>query len=180
LCVLDLDPKGAPFGDVVTIANAIRRLCDEIALPTYIKTSGSAGLHGLIPLGRGHSYEQSRTLGELLARVMVAELPELATVTRSIKAREGRVYIDYLQNGHGRLLVAPFSVRPLPGATVSMPLSWHEVNGKLDAGRSTIKSALKRLRSLKADPLRSIVDQNVDLRFALNTLAKRLPLGRVL
>jgi len=165
---------------VVTIANAIRRLCDEIALPTYIKTSGSAGLHGLIPLGRGHSYEQSRTLGELLARVMVAELPELATVTRSIKAREGRVYIDYLQNGHGRLLVAPFSVRPLPGATVSMPLSWHEVNGKLDAGRSTIKSALKRLRSLKADPLRSIVDQNVDLRFALNTLAKRLPLGRVL
>ncbi|MGH8538748.1 MAG: DNA ligase D, partial [Gammaproteobacteria bacterium] len=178
-CILDLDPKGAPFSDVVTIAKAIRRLCDEIALPTYIKTSGSAGLHVLIPLGRGYSYEQSRTLGELLARVMVAELPELATVTRSIKAREGRVYIDYLQNGHGRLLVAPFSVRALPGATVSMPLSWHEVNGKLDAGRFTIKTALKRLRSLKTDPLRSIMDQKVDLRFALNTLSKRFPVTMV-
>ncbi|MGH8657012.1 MAG: DNA ligase D [Gammaproteobacteria bacterium] len=177
-CILDLDPKGAPFSDVVTIAKAIRRLCAEIALPSFVKTSGSSGLHVLVPLGCEYSYEQSRTLGELLARVMVAELPKLATVTRAIKAREGRVYIDYLQNGHGRLLVAPLSARPLPGATVSMPLSWHEVHGKLDAGRFTIKTALRRLHSLKTEPLRSIMDQKVDLRFALNALSKRFPVAQ--
>ena len=63
-----------------------------------------------IPLGRQCTYEQSRTLGELLARVVVAELPEIATITRQVSRRGGKVYVDYVQNGHGRLLVAPFSV----------------------------------------------------------------------
>src|SRR5947208_838226 len=112
-CILDLDPKDAPFTDVVTVAKAVHALCDDIGLPTGIKTSGSTGLHVLIPLGRQVTYEQSRTLGGLLARVIAAELPEIATVTRQVQKRGGKVYLDYVQNGHGRLLVAPYSVRPL-------------------------------------------------------------------
>src|ERR1043166_7779320 len=81
-CILDLDPKEGPFRVVVTVALALRKLCEEIELPCFVKTSGSTGLHVLLPLGRQCTYEQARTLGGLLARVIAAELPEVATVTR--------------------------------------------------------------------------------------------------
>jgi bifunctional non-homologous end joining protein LigD len=172
-CILDLDPKGAPFAHVVQIARAIHSLCNDIELPSFAKTSGSSGLHVLIPLGHRYTYEQSRTLAELLARVIVKELPDIATIARMLQARDGRVYIDYLQNGHGRLLAAPFSVRPLPGAPVSMPLKWSEVTSKLNIARYNIKNAAKRMRSLKKDPLRAVLELKPDLNAALARLAQQ-------
>src|SRR5947207_7202218 len=139
-CILDLDPKEAPFTDVVTVARAVQALCDDIGLPAGIKPSGSTGLRVLIPLGRQVTYQQSRTLGGLLARVIAAELPEIATVTRQVQKRGGKVYLDYVQNGHGRLLVAPFSARPLAGAPVSTPLEWREVTPTLDIPCITIRT----------------------------------------
>jgi len=173
-CILDLDPKEAPFTDVVTVAKAVRALCDDIGLPTGIKTSGSTGLHVLIPLGRQVTYEQSRTLGGLLARVVAAELPEIATVTRQVQKRDGKVYLDYVQNGHGRLLVAPYSARPLPGATVSMPLAWSEVTPKLDIRKFTIVNAPARMKKLQDDPLRAVLEERPDLVSALERLHARL------
>ncbi len=173
-CILDLDPKEAPFRHVVKTARAIRALCRDIALPSFVKTSGASGLHVLIPLGRQVTHAQSRTLAELLARVIVAELPDVTTVTRALRERHGRVYIDYVQNGHGRLLVAPFAVRPLPGAPVSMPLRWREVSGKLDPRRLTIANAAKRMRALKGDPLRALLELKPDLQAALEHLSERL------
>src|SRR2546429_631613 len=173
-CILDLDPKEAPFTDVVTVAKAVQALCDDIGLPTGIKTSGSTGLHVLIPLGRQVTYEQSRTLGGLLARVIAAELPEIATVTRQVQKRGGKVYLDYVQNGHGRLLVAPYSVRPLPGAPVSMPLKWSEVTPKLDIKKFTIKTAPTRMKQLGEDPLRAGLELKPDLVQALEQLHDRL------
>src|SRR3989441_160060 len=173
-CILDLDPKEAPFTDVVTVAKAVQALCDDIGLPTGIKTSGSTGLHVLIPLGRQVTYEQSRTLGGLLARVIAAELPEIATVTRQVQKRDGKVYLDYVQNGHGRLLVAPFSARPLPGAPVSMPLKWSEVTPKLDIKKFTIKTAPARMKKLDEDPLRRVLELKPDLVTALERLNARL------
>jgi len=173
-CILDLDPKGAPFGDVVRVARALHALCERLELPAFVKTSGSSGLHVLIPLGRQFTYEQSRTLGELLARVIVRELPDIATITRAVSQREGRVYLDFLQNGHGRLLVAPFSVRPLPGAPVSAPLRWSEVTAALDIRRFTIRTLPKRLRALKRDPLLPVLDLVPDLGHALERLQAEL------
>src|SRR5882762_9181490 len=173
-CILDLDPKEAPFPDVVTVAKAVQALCDDIGLPTGIKTSGSTGLHVLIPLGRQVTYEQSRTLGGLLARVIAAELPEIATVTRQVQKRGGKVYLDYVQNGHGRLLVAPFSARPLPGAPVSMPLKWSEVTPKLDIKEFTIETAPPRMKKLGDDPLRAVLEHKPDLVHALEQLHDRL------
>jgi len=173
-CILDLDPKEAPFSDVVKVAKAVQALCDDIGLPTGIKTSGSTGLHVLIPLGRQCTYEQSRTLGGLLARVIAAELPDIATVTRQVQKRGGKVYLDYVQNGHGRLLVAPFSARPLPGAPVSMPLQWAEVTPKLDIKQFTIKTAPTRMRKRGDDPLRPVLDLQPDLVHALEQLHGRL------
>jgi bifunctional non-homologous end joining protein LigD len=173
-CILDLDPKEAPFAHVVTVARAVKRLCEEIELPCFIKTSGSTGLHVLLPLGRQCTYEQSRQLGGLLARVIAAELPEIATVTRQVGKRGARVYLDYVQNGHGRLLVAPFSARPLPGAPVSTPLSWREVGPKLDIRKFTIRNVPARMKKLRGDPLLPVLADKPDLVAALQRLHARL------
>jgi bifunctional non-homologous end joining protein LigD len=172
-CVLDLDPKDAPFSDVVRVAQTSHALCEEIGLPNFVKTSGSSGLHVLIPLGGQFRYDETRSLSELLARVIVAELPDITTLTRQVSRRGGKVYIDYLQNGAGRLLVAPFSVRPLPGAPVSMPLRWSEVNSKLDIRSYTIENAVTRMKKLKRDPLREVLTTTPDLGGVLERLTLR-------
>ena len=169
-CVLDLDPKSAPFKDVIKLAQAIGALSEEINLPAFPKTSGASGLHVLIPLANQLTHDHARTLGELLARVIVDRYPHIATIARAIKARENKVYVDYLQNGHGRLLVAPFSARAEVAASVSMPLKWSEVNGKLSNPKFHLANAVTRMRRLKEDPLRPILDSSPDLPRALALL----------
>ncbi len=171
-CILDLDPKDAPFSDVVACARRIKKLCDAIDMPAFVKTSGSTGLHVLLPLGRQLTYEQSRAFGQLMATVIVSELPDVATVTRNPKKREGKVYIDYVQNGHGRLLVSPYCVRPLPGAPVSTPLRWSEVNAKLEIGNHTIRTVPKRLARQKKDPWAGLLELKPDLAAALARLSE--------
>jgi len=168
--ILDFDPKGAPFEHVVRLALEARALCEAMQLPSYPKTSGATGLHVLVPLGRQLTYEQSRSLAELMARVIAARHPEIATVARNPAARGGKVYVDFLQNGHGRLLVAPYSVRPRPGATCSTPLEWKEVGGRLDPAAFTIRSLPKRLAK-KGDLLRGLLEEAPDLPRALSQLA---------
>ncbi len=174
-CVLDLDPKGAPFRTVVKVALAARDLADEIGMPAFPKTSGASGLHVLLPLGRQLTHDQAKTLGELLARILVARLPEDATITRSVRRREGKVYVDYLQNGHGKLLVAPFSARAEPAASVSMPLRWREVNGRLRNDRFTIANAHKRMNAIGTDPLGDVLHLTPDLHAALEALLALAP-----
>ncbi len=152
------------------IALTIKKLCDELGMPAFVKTSGSTGLHVLLPLGRQVTYDQSRAMAELLARIIVNELPEIATVTRSPSRRGGKVYVDYLQNRHGQLLVAPFCVRPLPKAPVSAPLSWKEVNRGLHIERFTMDNMVKRMRRLKEDPLRGVLETEPDLLGVLEKL----------
>ena len=173
-CVLDLDPKGAPFDHVVEVARAAKKLCDRIGLPVLVKSTGSSGLHLMIPLGRQCTHEQSRSLGELLARCLVEHLPKIATIVRQVTQREGKVYVDYLQNGSGKLIVAPFSVRPLPGAPVSVPLAWREVNRKLDIRRHTIRTVPGRMRKLGTDPLAEVLELSPDLGEALERLMAEL------
>ena len=173
-CVLDLDPKEAPFADVIRTAQALHRLCDSVALPNYVKTTGKTGLHILLPLGHQCTYEQSRTLGELLARVVLRELKDIATITRHVTKRGDKVYLDYLQNRHGQTIVAPFSVRPLPGATVSMPLSWDEVNESLDPRTFTIRNAVERMEHLSTEPIVEVLDQKPDFAQLLQRLAREM------
>jgi bifunctional non-homologous end joining protein LigD len=172
-CIIDLDPKEAPFRDVVQVAQVTKELCDDIALPAFIKTSGSSGLHIMIPMGRQVTHEQSRMFGELIARAVVKLAPEIATVERMPAKRGGKVYVDYLQNGSGKLLVAPYSVRPLPGAPVSTPLEWQEVNDKLDIRSFTIRTMAKRLERQRTDPLRAVLSLSPDLVTALSNLQRR-------
>ncbi len=171
-CILDLDPKDAPFEDVIEIALAIRRLCRQIKLPSFVKTSGSSGLHVLLPLGGACTFEQSRSLSQLIAQIICRQLPDIATITRNPERRHGKVYIDFVQNGRGRLLVAPFSVRPLPAAPVSTPLRWSEVKPGLDLRDHNIHSVPERLKKLKTDPMRGVLTEQPDLLAALRRLSE--------
>ncbi len=173
-CVLDLDPKGAPFAHVVKIARALRALTEEMEVPSFIKTSGSTGLHVLVPLGGQCTFEQCKTLGELMARVVCERLPQIATTIRTPSQRGGRVYVDFLQNGHGKLLAGPLSARPVPKALVSTPLEWSEVTTRLDAGRFTIKTVPDRLARKGTDPLSPVLRSSPDLARALARLAKNI------
>ncbi len=170
-CVLDLDPKDAPFSHVIQIARAIYALTQELGLPTFVKTSGSTGLHVLLPLNNQLTFEQSRVLGELLARIIVSRLPDIATIARNPRKRERKVYIDYLQNGHGKTIASAFCVRALPGAPVSMPLKWTEVNHKLTPDRFNISNAIARVKRWRKDPALEVLDAQVNLIEVLEALA---------
>jgi len=173
-CILDLDPKTAPFAHVVQVARATHDLAEEIGLPAYVKTSGSTGLHVLVPLGGLCTFDQGKQLGELLARVLAGRLPDIATTIRLPNDRGGRVYIDFLQNGHGKLLAAPFTARPVKGALCSAPLLWEEVDEMLDIRAFTIRTLPGRMSVFGRDPLAPVLTQKPDLVTALARLAARL------
>ena len=169
-CVLDLDPKEAPFEDVIEVAREIRELLQEIELPGYLKTSGASGLHILLPMARRLTHDQSRSFAELLARVIVARRPDICTVVRAVRKRSSKVYIDYMQNRHGQLIVAPFSARAQAAASVSMPIKWSELNGRLGNANYHIENAPKRLQRV-GDPMRDLLTEEPDLEGSLAKLA---------
>jgi len=175
--IVDLDPKNAPREHVVPLALAIHALCEAVGLPNYVKTSGQTGLHVLIPLGGQLTFEQARNLAYLIGLLIERQHPDMATTNRNPSARGGRVYLDWGQNAHGQLLVAPFSVRPVAGAPVSMPLTWDEVEPGLDPKRFHLRNALDRVTSWKQDPCRNILDERPDLIAVLDRLGELLKDG---
>ncbi len=164
--VLDLDPKGAPFAHVVRIARALGKLLRGIGLRPYLKTSGKTGLHITVPLVSAYTYEQARMFAEMVARAIVNEHGEIATVERSVGRREGKVYVDYLQNSKGQTVVPPYSARPVPAASVSMPLDWDELDSDLDPAHFTIVNAPHRLAE-RGDLFRGVLTDQQGLGPAL-------------
>jgi bifunctional non-homologous end joining protein LigD len=177
--IIDLDPKGAPREWVVPLALAVRELTESIGLPTYVKTSGQTGLHILIPLGGQLTYDQARQLAYLLGMVVEQRHPDKATTNRNPQSRGGRVYLDWGQNAHGQLLVSPYSVRPVAGAPVSMPLTWDEVVPSLDPKAFNIRTALARVEAKGDDPVRDVLTERPDLAAALEKLTTVADRGRV-
>lgn len=173
--IVDLDPKNAPREWVVPLALSIHRLCEAVGLPNYVKTSGQSGLHVLIPLGGQCTFDQARTLAYLISLLVERQHPDMATTLRNPAARGGRVYLDWGQNAHGQLLVAPYSVRPVAGASVSMPLVWDEVVPGLDPKQFHLRNALERVSAWPVDPCLRVLDERPDLAAVLDklgTLAK--------
>ena len=162
-CILDLDAKEAPFADAVRVARELRILCASVGVQALVKTSGASGLHVLLPMGARWDHRQARLLAELLARIVAGRLPEIASVARLPAERRGKVYVDFLQNGEGRLLAAPYCVRPLPGAPVSTPLRWRELRPGLDPRRFTLRTVRRRLAQLSDDPLAPVLGEGLDL-----------------
>ena len=167
--VVDLDPKEAPFTDVVKIARAVGKLLVGIGLRPLLKTSGKTGLHVVLPLIEGYSYDQARGFCEAVARVVARDLPDIATVERSISEREGKVYVDFGQNARGQTVVPPYVVRPVPGAQVSMPLDWDELTSELTPALFTIRTAPPRIEE-RGDLFRALLHDRQDLLPAIEAL----------
>jgi len=171
--VIDLDPKGAPFTQVVEVAKVARRILDELELPSHPKTSGATGLHILIPLGRRYTHAECKTFARLLATLVQHETPEISTLARPLHARGGKVYVDWGQNGHGVTIVTPYSLRPVPAASASCPLRWSEVNAKLDPAHFNLKSLPKRFEKMD-DPLAGVLGPGIDMATAIAAIEARM------
>ena len=147
--VFDLDPgEGVEFGTICRLAVAVRDVLARLGLEGHPKTSGSRGLHVYVPFRAEYDYERVAGLAERVAIVVAREHGDEATVERSLKKRaRGQVYVDHLQNAKGKSVVAPYSVRPRAGATVSAPLEWGEVErGRITPRDFTIKNIGARVR----------------------------------
>jgi bifunctional non-homologous end joining protein LigD len=173
-CLIDLDPKDAPFEHVITLAKTMRKLCEEVEMPAFIKTTGKSGLHIMLPLGGQMTYQQCLQFAMLFARLVTDRHPDIATTQRTISKREGKVYVDAFQNRAGQLMVSAYSVRPSPGAPVSMPIEWDEVNGKLHNSNWTIKNARKRMEKLGHDPVVKVLEVKPKLMGVLERLNEQL------
>ncbi len=133
--VVDLDPLERSFDDVIRVAKAAHEILESIQAPSVPKTSGSKGLHIFVPLGARYTYDQVKQFANDICRMINQELPELTSLERAPKKRVGKVYLDYLRNTLGQTMAAPYSLRPKPGAPVSTPLHWHEVEPGLEPAR---------------------------------------------
>ncbi|HLP04157.1 MAG TPA: DNA ligase D, partial [Paludibacter sp.] len=138
---IDIDPdKQSKFADVAQVALTVKKVLDEIETECYCKTSGATGLHVYIPLNGRYGYDMVKIFAEIIARRVNSMLPGTTTLVRAVQKRNHKIYIDFLQNRYGQTLAAPYSARPKPGATVSTPLEWGEVNEKLSPTMFTIKN----------------------------------------
>ncbi len=168
-CVLDLDPDKQTFDQVVQTALEVKNVLDEIGVPSYPKTSGSTGMHIYVPLGAKYTYDQSQLFGRIIAGIVEDRLPSFTSTERQIKKRRGKLYIDFLQNRPGATLACPYSARPKPGATVSMPLHWDEVKKGLNMKDFTIQNALARLEQ-EGDLFKPVLGKGINMQTALKAL----------
>jgi bifunctional non-homologous end joining protein LigD len=168
--LIDLDAKDATFEMIVDAAQHVKKLLDQIGLTGCPKTTGGDGMHIYIPLAPGYTFEHTRTFAELIARYLAHRHPETFTTPRAVAARnKGRVYFDWVQNGHGKTISAPYVVRPKPGAPVATPLHWDEVKRGLDAKQFHLRNAITRFEKT-GDLFAPALDSKQQLERALERL----------
>ncbi len=166
-CIIDLDPdKKNTFDEVIEVAQVTKELLDAIGVSSFCKSSGSTGLHIYIPLEAKYTYEDSKEFARALVTWIQKQLPELTTIERKISERNGRMYLDFLQNRPQATVAAPYSLRPKPGASVSMPLHWEEVKKGLKIRDFNIRNAMDRLKS-EGDLFKGVLGKGINIEKAL-------------
>ncbi|NEU10143.1 DNA ligase D [Flavihumibacter sp. R14] len=161
-CVIDLDPDKNTFDQVIEAAQEVKRVLDEIDVPSYVKTSGSTGMHIYIPLGAKYTFDQSQMFARIIVNIVHKNLPDFTSIERMVANRNGKMYLDFLQNRPGATIAGPYSLRPKVGATVSMPLHWDEVKPGLKMKDFTIFNSIERLRR-EGDLFKGVMGKGVDL-----------------
>jgi bifunctional non-homologous end joining protein LigD len=169
-CLIDLDPSDANnFEQVILTAQKTKEVLDSFGVPGYPKTSGSTGIHIYIPMGAKYSYDQCQLFGKIIASHVHELLPGFTSIERMTKKRKTKLYVDYLQNRPKATLAAPYSLRPKPGATVSMPLYWEEVKKGLTMKHFTIENAMGRMKR-EGDIFKPVLGKGINLEKILKNL----------
>lgn len=171
--IFDLDPSKKDFALVKQTAFLLKDILETIGLVPYVMITGSRGIHVVVPLKRRHTFEEVRDFAYDIASHLVREYPRMMTLEMRKAKRRGRVFLDTLRNGYGATAVAPYAIRPKPGAPVATPITWRELSSPtMHAQRYTIKTVLQRL-ARKDDPWRNMSKDSQSLvraRKKLNAL----------
>lgn len=168
-CIIDLDPDKNTFDQVIEAARVTKDILDTMGIPGYCKTSGSTGLHIYIPLGAKYDYEGSKEFARVIAHAVHEELPSFTSIERLTSNRKGKMYVDFLQNRPQATVAGPYSLRPKPGAPVSMPLHWDEVKKGLRMTDFNIKNAMSRLKET-GDLFKGVLGKGIDIENAVKKL----------
>jgi bifunctional non-homologous end joining protein LigD len=156
----DIDPEPpVSFKEATTVALLLKEKLDKLGLTSYVKTSGKKGLHVLIPIQRKYTFRETRAFVHKIGRQLAKE-HEIVVSEFAETKKPGKVFVDYLQNSHGRTMVCPYSLRVTSEATVSTPLRWAEVKKGIKPAEFNIFSVVKR----KKDPWKGILDNKQKLK----------------
>jgi bifunctional non-homologous end joining protein LigD len=167
--LFDLDPaEGAGFEEVIQVTLLVKDVLDALGLVGFPKTSGSDGMHVLVPVQRRHTYAETREFAEIVAGTLARTHQGLVT-TEWTKAKRRGVLIDANQNGEGKTIASVYSVRPRAGAPVSTPLRWDEVRAGLDPFAFTIDAVLARVER-DGDLFEGVLATRQSLRAALESI----------
>ncbi len=168
--VIDIDPSDKnKFTEVVDTALAVKMIMEKADITSYCKTSGASGLHVYVPLKNKYDYATVKEFAHIIASLVQEQLPEITTLERSLSKRGPKIYIDYLQNSTGQTLASVYSVRPVPGASVSAPLEWKEVNHQLSPKQFTMQNIFQRLKK-KGDLFLPVLKESTSIDKALKVL----------
>src|SRR5215218_7395464 len=144
---IDLDPKKAPWENVLQVALMVKEVADEVGLKAFPKTSGSSGIHIYVPLKPTNEYDKVAEFARLFTSEVAQRAPKIATVERTIaKRKRTQVYVDWMQNARGKSLAAAFTARAKPHASVSMPLTWKQVSQGVKIADFTITNVPELLQ----------------------------------
>lgn len=159
LVVFDLDPKPpADYHEAIEAALLVKEKLDALGLVSYVKTSGKKGLHIILPIIQGYTFKQTREFVQRISKYL-AKQTQLVAAERSKSNTSGKVYIDYVQNSHGRTMICPYSLRATPLATVSTPLEWIEVKKGLNPEEFNLYSVVK----IAKNPWKGLLDNKQKL-----------------
>src|SRR5437588_3857227 len=165
--MLDLDPKEAPWKNVLEVALVCKEVFDEVGLSAFPKTSGSSGIHIYLPLRPKHVYAKIAELAHTLASAVAQRAPRIATTQHSLaKRQKQQVYVDAMQNARGKTIAAAYSARAKPGATVSMPLTWKQIEKAVKISDFTIKN-LPGLIKKNRDAWAKFFDSRQELKLTI-------------
>jgi len=169
-CIIDLDPGDkTTFEQVIIAAQTTKEVLDAVGVAANCKTSGATGLHIYIPLGARYTYEQSKEFGRVLVKIINEKIPSFTSIERIVENRKGKLYLDFLQNRPQATLAAPYSLRPKPDATVSMPLHWHEVTKGLKMKDFTIFNAMERIKQ-QGDIFTGVLGKGINLKKTIKNI----------
>ena len=162
---IDLDPKSAPWANVLQVALVVKEVADEIGLEAFPKTSGSSGIHIYVPLKPTNEYDKVAEFARLLASEVAGRAPQIATIERTIAKRKStQVYVDWMQNARGKSLASVFTARAKPKASVSMPLTWKQIEKGVKIADFTIVNVPELLKK-KGNPWADFYDNRQALKF---------------
>lgn len=168
-CIIDLDPDNNDFNQVVEAALVTKQVLDAVDVPNYCKTSGSTGLHIFIPLDAKYIYEESKEFARALVKIIHNQIPKFTSIERLTEKRKGCIYLDFLQNRPQATLAAPYSLRPKPGASMSIPLDWSEVKKGLKIQQFNIFNAVDKIKE-QGDIFKGVLGKGINMKQALKKI----------